>query len=271
MPDYLTGIFSNISHDEYHNMVDYVSNSYLGRLDRCPAAAKVPSEDTPTFAFGRAYHSFVLDGPESFGRDFIVAPEINKRTKEGKTEWEKFTEANKEKTVISADDFKAIEAMYGALAIHPVAAVLLGKGRSETSIFWVDAETGLPCKVRPDRIPDGDHGVILDLKSVASAELGAFTRACMNFGYGREAGMYIEGFNNVSNATVDAFVFICQEKDEPYRVEVYTLEDLFIEYGKREFRRLITLEAECRKNNFWPHYKHEEIRTIYLPNWAGRD
>lgn len=269
MSDYLTGIFPGISHAEYHSMTEYVSNSYLGRLDRCPAAAKVPQEDTPTFAFGRAFHSFLLDGSDTFVKNFTVAPEINRRTKDGKEAWEKFYERNKDKTVISIEDMTTIEDMYSAVSIHPIATALLNKGRSETSIFWTDDETGLRCKVRPDRIPDGDHGVILDLKTVQSADIMAFTRSVMNYGYAREAGMYIEGFNSVSNAKVDAFCFICVEKEKPYRVEVYTLEDLFIDYGKKEFRRLIQIEAECRKRQFWPNWKYGEIRELYLPNWAG--
>jgi len=263
------GIYPNIPHAEYHAMTEIVSNSYLGRLDKCPAAAKVPMGETAALTFGRAYHSFVLDGSESFGRDFAVAPAMDKRTKEGKAAYAMFCEELAGKTVIDQSDMDAIEAMYGSLLVHPIASSLLIEGRSEMSVFWTDEETGLPCKCRPDRIPDGDHGVILDLKSVRSAEIHAFTSACMSYGYAREAGMYIEGFNAVSSVKVDAFVFICQEKDPPYRVEVFTMEDLFIEYGQKEFHRLIAIEAECRKNNFWPNYKYEEMRTLYLPNYAG--
>lgn len=253
------GIFPNISHDEYHKMTDIVSNSYLGRLDKCPAAAKVAQRDTVAMAFGRAFHSFVLDGIDAFERDYLVAARKNKMK----------VETFEGRTVITPEELTDIEAMYGAIAAHPIAAKLLMEGRSEMSVFWTDEKTGLPCKCRPDRIPDGDHGVILDLKKVRSAEIHAFLSQCMSLGYGREAGMYIEGFNAVSNAKVDAFVFICVEDDPPYRVEVYTLEDLFIEYGRQEFRRLITIEAECRKKIFYPNWKHEEIRTLYLPNYAG--
>jgi hypothetical protein len=263
------GIYPNISHDEYHAMTDMVSNSYLGRLDKCPANAKVGMEDTPALSFGRAFHSFILDGQQAFERDFAVAPVCDKRTKEGKAEWSLFCEVNAGKTILSAEDMETIEAMYGAVATHPIASKLLLEGRSEMSVFWTDEQTGLPCKCRPDRIPDGEHGVILDLKSVRSADIHAFTSACMNYGYARQAGMYIEGLNAVSNAKVDAFVFIRVEKDAPYRVEVYTLEDLFIDFGKQEFRRLIQIEAECRKGGFYPHWKNEEIKTLYLPNWAG--
>ena len=268
------GIFPNVSHDEYHKMTDIVSNSYLGRLDKCPAAAKVPMEDTPALLFGRVLHSYILDGLKGFTASFImVDPMPTKPTKRSaeKTitayaEWQKTLNGM---TAISIEDYNTLGEMYGAIATHPIASKLLMEGRSEMSVFWTDEKTGLPCKCRPDRIPDGDHGVILDLKSVRSADIHAFTRAVMEYGYAREAGMYIEGFNAVSNAKIDAFVFICVEKEAPFRTEVYTLEDLFIEYGKQEFRRLIEIEAECRKRGYWPNYKNDGIRQLYLPNWAG--
>ena len=263
------GIYPNISHKVYHEMADIVSNSYLGRLNHCPASAKVPMEETAALTFGRAFHSFVLDGQESFDREFGVAPECDRRTKEGKAAYALFCEENGDKTVISQNDMNIIGEMYGALALHPIAAKLLPEGRSEMSVFWIDEKTALSCKCRPDRIPEGDHGVILDIKTVRSADIHAFTSACMTYGYAREAGLYIEGFNAVSSAKVDAFVFICQEKDPPYRVEVYTLEDMFIEYGRKEFHRLIGIEAECRNKGFWPHWKNEDIKTLYLPNYAG--
>lgn len=263
------GIYHNISHDEYHKMTDIISNSYLGRLDKCPAAAKVPQKETSAMIFGRAFHSFLLDGEESFQRGFAVLPGMDRRTKEGKAAYASFCGESADKTIIDQENHEKIKAMYGAVAVHPMAGPLLLKGRSEMSIFWTDEETKLPCKCRPDRIPDGGHGVILDLKSVVSADIGAFTRQCITFGYGREAGIYIEGFNAVCSAKVDAFVFICVEKEEPYRTEVYTMEDLFIDYGKREFHRLLAIEAECRKTGIYPNWKNEGIRTLYLPNWAG--
>ena len=262
------GIYPNLSHKDYFKE-SAVSNSYLQRLNDCPANAKVAQEETPALTFGRAFHSFVLDGQESFDREFAVAPVADKRTKEGKESWKCFEGANAGKTILSESDMSTIKEMYGALAIHPIAAPLLLEGRSEMSVFWTDDETGLPCKCRPDRIPDGEHGVILDLKTVRNADIHAFTSSCITYGYARQAGMYIEGFNAVSSAKVDAFCFIAIEKDAPYRIEVYTLEDLFIDYGRKEFHRLINIEKGCRAKQFWPNYKSEEIRTLYLPNWAG--
>jgi hypothetical protein len=83
--------------------------------------------------------------------------------------------------------------------------------------------------------------------------------------------MYTDGFNAVSSTTVDAFVFVCVEKEEPYRVEVYTLDDNFMFYGAGEYHRLLRLEKECRENQVWPNFKNDGIKTLFLPKWAAID
>ncbi|MFA5379310.1 MAG: PD-(D/E)XK nuclease-like domain-containing protein [Dehalococcoidia bacterium] len=262
------GLYPNISHADYHAL-EYVSNSYLGRLDKVPANVKVKQEESAAFRFGRAFHINVLE-PKLFDSQITVEPEdIDKRTKAGKIEYAAWLETASGKTVISADENQTIQAMTMAVYNHPFAKTIILEGRSEMSVIWRDEKSGLMCRCRPDRIPDGDHGVIVDVKTAASADIHSFTSSCIKYGYGRQAGMYIEGLNAVCNSKVDAFVFIVVEKEEPYRVEVYTLEDMFIDWGRKEFHRLLEIEMECREKKFYPHYKHAEIRTIYLPNWAA--
>jgi len=66
------GIYQNISNKEYHAMTDIVSNSYLGRLAKVPAAAKIPLEETEAMKFGRAFHCYVLEGVEIFKTQFTI-------------------------------------------------------------------------------------------------------------------------------------------------------------------------------------------------------
>ena len=68
------GIFSDIPAEEYHS-IPAVSNSYLQRLNRVPAAAKIEQEDTGTLLFGRAFHCLLLEGEEAFYSLFAVAPD----------------------------------------------------------------------------------------------------------------------------------------------------------------------------------------------------
>ena len=262
-PGFFTGIPANV----YHGMKEVVSNSYLSRLDSCPAKAKVEQTDTPAMLFGRALHSYVLEGEDGFIRDSAVLPEgLDMRTNAGKGVMADFQLHSAGKDLIKADDFRKIRDMKLAVMSHPFAGILLESGVSETSAFWIDKETGIKCKCRPDFIPMGDRRCLVDLKSTTDASLKGFQRSVVNFGYYRQAAWYIDGVNEAGGLSeddaVDSMVFIAVEKEAPYRVEVYVLSDAFVDVGRRECRRLLALEKKCRDENNWP-----SVTEIDVPAW----
>lgn len=263
------GIYQNISHKDYHSWTEIVSNSYLGRLNRCPAYAKVKQEDSPAMSFGRAFHCYVLDGVDAYVEQYAVADNVDTRTKAGKEWWKTFKENNPDKEIISLDDHEKIVKMRQSIEDHPLAWMLIKQGISEQTIIWQDEDTGLLCKCRPDRIPDGNKGVVLDLKTTRSADEYNFRRDVVNLGYAREAGFYLEGFAKITGAKFQdlIFTFIAVEKDEPYRCEVYTLDSDFLDYGWREAKRLLWVEQECRVANFWPAYKNKGAVELTKPGY----
>ena len=263
------GIYKDISHKDYHAMKDIISNSYLGRLDKVPAAAKITQEETAAFLFGRAFHCYVLEGIDVYVEQFAIADKVDLRTKAGKEWWATFKENNQHKDVITLDDHETIEKMGNSINAHPFASKLLSEGVPETTLIWQDEETGIMCKARPDHTPDGNKGVLLDLKSTRNASEYAFRSDCVKFGYAREAGIYTEGFARLTGANYKdlIFAFIAVEKDPPYRVEVYTLDVDFLDYGVMDFHRLLKIEKECRDNNFWPNYKNAGAQELQKPSF----
>lgn len=264
------GIYRNIPSHFYHNGVDAISNSYLSRLAKCPAAAKVPQEETAALLFGRACHSFVLEGEDAFFNEFAVAPKCDRRTKDGKAAFAEFETANVGKSVITTDDFAMIFAMGASVKAHPFAKQLLAEGVSEQTVIWEDEETGLMCKCRPDRTPSGNRGVLVDLKTTTDASERSFLNSVIKYGYCRQASHYIQGINaGIGRTDYDAFAFIAVEKEAPFRCEVYILDDAFLEYGANERMRLLRLEKQCRKNNYWPAFTNAGAQDLYKPLWLG--
>jgi hypothetical protein len=262
------GIYSDIPAEAYHAMTDYVSKSYLKKLDKCPAAARVPQEDTPAMAFGRASHVYLLEGPEMFFQECAVLPSgINKRTTAGKEEWAQFEAANQGKTLVSGDDFLKLVEMKKALNAHPFASKLLAEGVSEQSVFWQDAEINILMKCRPDRIPDGGKGVLVDLKTCACAGEYEFCRDVVKYGYAMQAAIYLDGLNAVTGNEYDAFCFIALCKEPPYQTEVYILDAVFIQYGRDEYKRLLRIEAECRRTGIYPNYNNSGVSTLCKPGY----
>lgn len=261
------GVYENIPAAEYHAMHDYVSNSYLSRLDKCPAAAQVPQEDTPAMLLGRAVHCVVLEGEEEFNKNFCVAPAVNKRTNGGKAAWAEFCAANPGKDVITADEYQTLINMREAVYQHPFARMILAEGVSEQTVIWTDPDTGIKCKCRPDRIPSNGAGVLVDLKTTTDAGEHGFTRSVTGYGYARQAAYYLDGYNAATGAAADAFVFVAVEKTAPYRVEVYELDPEFIAWGREEYRRLLELEYTCRSQGEYPNRQSDEMITLYKPKY----
>lgn len=268
------GLFTDIPAKVYHAMTDVVSNSYLSRLDSCPAKAKVEQADTPAMLFGRALHSYVLEGEAAFLTEFAVLPEgLDLRTKAGKEVMTDFQIRAAGRELIKSEDFWKIRDIRLSVMAHPLAGEILKHGISESSAFWVDDQTGIKCKCRPDWSPSNLTGArcLIDLKSTNDASFKGFQRSVVQYGYYRQAAWYIDGVNAaaglVGDDDIDSMLFIAVEKEAPYRVECYLLSDEFVEFGRKECRRLLELEKQCRENNDWPNYTSSGITEIAAPSW----
>ena len=164
--------------EEEYNALDAVRRSALWEMRKSPAhyLYKVthPEEPTPALLFGVAAHMAVLE-PERFQAEYIVAPKIDRRTKEGKEAWTALMKSGK--ALLSKDDSDKIEAMRAEL--HRSADKYL-IGEHEVPVEWTDPTTGERCKCRPDCIGDG---VIVDYKTTDSCADYTFERAARNYGY----------------------------------------------------------------------------------------
>lgn len=246
-----------MSQKEYRE-AEGISRSELFKIARSPMHFKYAQEnheDSSSLAFGRALHKYVLE-KEDFHNDFIILPEVNRRTKAGKEEYERYQiEAfNNDKELVSLDDMTVIMEMYAALIDHPMAMALLS-GEHEKNFFWTDAVTGEKCKCRPDCLTEyNGNKYIVDYKSTDSCEDGHFERSCRKYGYKFQSGMYTEGvFQNTFEQY--GFAFVAQEKKPPYAVRVYFCTPEFVAQGYDQFRELIGIYHSCRETGNWYGYE----------------
>ena len=251
-----------MTQDEYR-AYPAVSRSDLFKLKKSPLHYKYETEHkeepTPALNFGSAAHKYILER-DSFGEEFAVAPKVDRRTFDGKATWAEFIECAEGKTVITREDFDKIKEMAKAIDAHPIASDLI-KGQHEVSLFWTDEQTGEECKVRPDCIHKDENGVVIvDYKTTASVEDGAFEKSCRKYGYKLQSGMYREGY--FQNFLEDAgFAFIAQEKEAPYAVRVYVCTDEYMNEGFDEYRALLGLYHECKLADNFRGF--EEIEYLY--------
>ena len=180
-----------------YRKVDAISNSDMGYIKESPAQliwarnAPVDVDKLKTLDFGDATHSKLLE-PERLLEEYAVAPDIPRRSNAEKEIHAKFEEENKDKIIISSDDFKKIGFMAGSALAHPTYGQLLIGGYSEVSIIWRDADTCLLCKCRPDKlIKFGNQWFCLDVKTTDSIE--KFFKSIGDYDYHRQQAFYVDG------------------------------------------------------------------------------
>ncbi len=268
--DIQPGIYYDIPNEAYHAGPG-VSKSQLDDIAVCPAfyqwrkSAPVDTEKTKALDMGTALHCRLLE-PDEFKKRFIIAPEFNRRTTAGKEEEKAFFESceNSGKTVMTSEEGRKLELMYGSVMAHPGCRALLeAEGKTESSIYWTDTETGELCRIRPDKFLTNSP-LILDVKKVA--DMSRFARHVEEFRYHVQAAMYCEGWKAYSGETPRfAFLAVSESIDcGKYPVHLYILEDEHHDIGYSLFRRDLNTYHECKFSNKWGW----GFEIIERPYWA---
>ncbi|ESG64507.1 PD-(D/E)XK nuclease-like domain-containing protein [Salmonella enterica] len=268
--DIQPGIYYDIPNEAYHAGPG-VSKSQLDDIAVCPAfyqwrkSAPVDTEKTKALDMGTALHCRLLE-PDEFKKRFIIAPEFNRRTTAGKEEEKAFLESceNSGITVMTSEEGRKLELMYGSVMAHPGCRALLeAEGKTESSIYWTDTETGELCRIRPDKFLTNSP-LILDVKKVA--DMSRFARHVEEFRYHVQAAMYCEGWKAYSGETPRfAFLAVSESIDcGKYPVHLYILEDEHHDIGYSLFRRDLNTYHKCKSSNKWGW----GFEIIERPYWA---
>jgi len=251
-----------LTNDEYHSEREHVSKSWLDKIRKSPATLKatldnkVAVEPTPAMAFGSMFHSLVLE-PDTFNDEYILERKIDRRTKEGKSEYADFLKESEGKQSVSVVNLEIAQGMRASVMEHPLASKLFAGGDPEQSVFFTDSH-GCKCKARADYLK---RSCVVDLKSSVDASPRGFAKSVANFRYDVQDAHYSEGFK------MDRFVFVAVEKVYPYLVGVYFLDEEAKIRGENLRSQDILTYMECKENDFWPGYG-SGIQELSLPRWS---
>jgi hypothetical protein len=260
------GVYPGVDFDDYLKWSN-VSKHMLDSISRSPAhlraALAEPRKRTPAMTLGAAVHAAVLE-PGKFTQRYTQAPETDKRSKLGKEAHEAAAAGGR--VLLKIEELVAISEMLNAINSHPYAGILLNPddGEAEVSIAWIDEETGVHCKARPDFLNHA-HNVCVDLKTCQDSSMGAFTRAIVSYNYHLQSSMYTDGL--AANGRDVDFVFVVVETDPPYGIGCYELSPADSELGRTRYKRALRVYQQCVENHTWPGYP-EHVRIIELPSYA---
>ena len=258
-----------ISNKEYRER-EGISSTELKKIMVTPAHYRHwkdnPEEtDTPSLLFGRAAHKYILETYD-FYNEFAVAPNFDRRTKEGKAQYLLFCDQSEGKDIITQEQFEQIDAMRNAMLATPFVSKLIN-GEHELSYFWTDEDTGLKCKCRPDSI-NHKLKIVVDYKTCDNAETEHFMKQAIRLGYDLQASYYLDGVK--ANTGEDyVFVFIAQEKKPPYAVNILQADDIFIKSGREVYKAMLQTYKECSETGVWYGYlgADNQINSLGVPKW----
>lgn len=265
------GYYTDLSNDQYHAGPG-ISKSQLDLIHRSPSllqwskAAPEDEEKKAALNIGDAVHALILE-PERFREEYAIGPkDAPRNTKAGKEKWAEFEASLKEgQTVLSADEGRKVELIYGSVMAHPHARwIAEAKGDAEASIYWTDPETGLLCRCRPDKLIT-EHGWIVDVKT--TADMSKFSRSVWDYRYHVQDAFYSEGYKQHFGQEPAGFLFLVVSTSiecGKYPVRLFCLDDEAKAKGRASMLEDMATLAECERTGEFPG-----IETLSLPRWAA--
>ena len=245
--------------EQEYRAAEGINKSTLWEIRRSPAHYRYlldhPVEDTQALRFGRALHAALLT-PTAYKREYVTAPDFDKRTKAGKEAYADWAAKIPEgSTVMTTDETNDIKEMVKAYKACADARNLLKRSKRELPIFWNDKTLGLKCKCRVDAL---SPSAVIDIKTTADGSLDSFRRDALKYGYHVQAAHYLDGVESLTGKRPDWY-FIAIEKKPPYAVHVLKASASFIDFGAYERSVLMERLYTCMESGDWSGYRTEEL------------
>jgi hypothetical protein len=257
----------DIPAEQYHrDPVEGGSLSSTGarRLLASPARFRYdqdhPSAPKKEYDLGHAAHQLVLGaGPE------LVRVDADEwRTKAIKEHVAAIRTAGA--VPLRPADWDAVRAMAEQLRRHPLAGPLLSSGGvAEQTVVWRDERTGVMCRAMIDY---RTGRIVADYKTTTDASNDALRRAIATYGYYIQAAHYLDGIAAVTGVEA-GFLFMAQEKDPPYLVNVVQCDDEYLAIGRARIARAREIYRDCTESGIWPGYPTDDIPTLSPPRWLA--
>ncbi len=258
------GLHWNLSDEIYHGDPvpgGSLSSSLARRLtEHVPAKAIATHRNrkpTKAMNLGKAAHLEALGaGPE------LIVWEHDGRTKAGKEERAQWADAiaAERAVAVTAAEREQVEGMAAALRANPEVSAMLSDGEPEVSAFW--QERSAWCRARIDLLGRRAN----DYKTTEDASDRGFEHDMERYGYHQQAEFYLRGLRALGHEAGDEPMrFICQEKQEPYLVQVHTCDDLAMEIARALNDRAIDIFAEAIKSGMWDGYPTLHAEPTALP------
>lgn len=213
-------------------------------------ARRNPQPPRDVFDFGKVAHALVLGDQ---GARIVPLPYDDWRKKEAQERRDEVRATGA--TPVLEKDYETAQAMAEAVKAHKLAGPLLSRpGKPEQTIIWRDTSSGVLLRRRLDWLPNvvaGRRLILGEYKTTVCAHRDIFTNHVENYGYLLDLAFSVEAARQAGLDEDPGFVYIAQEKDAPYLVNVISANELDLTIGRNLMRIAINVFAECTKTGDW--------------------
>jgi exodeoxyribonuclease VIII len=196
---------------------------------------------------GTLIHSLVLEGR----CDYAVGPEVDRRTKAGKEEWQIFCENHMNKVIVTREEAAVID---GCLqAVSPLMEYCVYQDDDiECSMFW--ERDGVACKGRPDMIAMiNGQTCLVDLKT--TNDIRNFDSSFYRFRYDVQAAWYQYGYNAATGNLRDelpGFWFLVVDTETPHLTQFMRAGSEILEQANAKIEEELAHFRRCEIADNWP-------------------
>lgn len=252
--NYSPGIYENLPYEEYAAIPAYRSHD-LTSVIKCPYTWKYQKdlEPSPALLEGRVQHTVFLEH-HKFAEEFVIQPNIDRRTKAGKAEYEDFSASIGNRTAITQDLYDT------CMERRSVVTDYIPKETDKVECTLIFEWFGQPFKCRMDWY---DNQYIWDLKTCRDASPRGFKQAVNNFKYHMQASIYVDACKSL-DLRADGFKFLAQEKAHPYPFAVYELSKEALAYARSKNEQALATILACEKEQDFKPYGLEGTQQIEL-------
>jgi hypothetical protein len=250
--------------EQEYNAIEAIRFSRLKAIDVSPLHYHAQQRrDSGAMLLGRAVHCAVLE-PRKFAERFAIYEGAVRRGKA----WDEFRASHPDSEVLTSAECDNASRIGAAVRESYAAGLLDSIDFVELPFSWIDPDTQLRCKCRPDAVTK--ERVLLDLKTCRDPSPRGFGRQAAQFHYHAQMAFYKAGLvaNGVHPARV---VLIAAQSVEPYDVAVYGLTAEHLAAGHALCAKWLDMVEECTERNVWPGVAAGEVLDLDLPNWAMGD
>ena len=232
------------------------------------------NEETKEQRLGKLVHKAVLEGGV-FLKHYVVEPVFTGKTKDGK-ESTKSAEAKalraewlasqpKGAIITTQAEIDLITKTVEAILAHPDGKYLFKNGQSEIAGMFVDEETRIRCKIKPDFL-SFDSSVLVDFKTTKSSQKFRFGSQAAEYRYDFQLYMYGYGVQMINGKFPEILVNVATEKTDVCEPGIFFYGPNDLLRAESDFRGALRDLRKAIDNNHWP-WRQEKLEPIHYPSW----